>query len=247
MPRFKLTIEYDGTGLAGWQRQKDCPTIQGHLEAAAEKLTGKFQEITAAGRTDAGVHALAQVAHIDIERDMTSYSVMHGLNHHLLPLTMQIVVTGAEQASEDFHARFSATKRSYFYRIVNRQARLAIDLKRAWHIPETLNDSAMRAAAQLLVGMHDFNTFRSSQCQSKSPLKTLEKLDVERRGEEIIIVAEAISFLHHQVRNMVGALRCIGNGKWTQADLLAALAARDRAKGAETAPAQGLYLSKVHY
>ena len=247
MPRFKLTIEYDGTGLAGWQRQKEQPSVQSLLEAAAEKLTGSYQEITAAGRTDAGVHALAQVVHIDIGRGFEPYNVMHGLNFHLQPLTSKIVVLSAEQVPDDFHARFSATKRQYRYHIVNRAARLALDENRAWHVPEKLDASAMHDAAQMLVGTHDFTTFRSTLCQSKSPLKTLDQLNVTRAGEKIIIEAKARSFLHNQVRNMAGTLRLIGNGKWTKHDLQNALAAKDRTKGGETAPPQGLYLVTVTY
>jgi tRNA pseudouridine38-40 synthase len=172
---------------------------------------------------------------------------MHGLNFHLFPLTTQIVVINAEDVLPDFHARFSATKRSYFYRIINRQARLAVALTRAWHIPEHLDVIAMHEAAQLLLGHHDFTTFRSSICQAKTPMKTLDKLDIRREGEEIHVVTEARSFLHHQVRNMVGTLRLIGNKKWTPSNLLDALDAKDRRRGGETAPAQGLYLTGVEY
>lgn len=247
MPRFKLTVEYDGTGLAGWQRQKDFPSVQAYLETAVGKITGKFQEVIAAGRTDAGVHAIAQVAHVDIERDITTYSVMHGINYHLLPLTAQVIVVKAELAEPDFHARFSAKGRSYFYRIINRQARLAVDINRAWHIPETLDAAAMHEAAQVLVGHHDFTTFRSTLCQAKSPVKTLDRLDIVRVGDEINIYAGSRSFLHNQVRNMVGTLRLIGNSKWKAADLQGALAAKDRKYGGETAPPQGLYLCSVAY
>ncbi len=247
MPRFKLTIEYDGTGLAGWQRQKDCPTIQGYIESAVEKLTGVFCEVIAAGRTDAGVHACAQVAHVDIGRDITGYNVLHAINYHLSPLTAQIVVIAAGQVDENFHARFSAAGRKYFYRIINRPARLALFAGHAWHVPEPLDDIAMHKAAQLFVGTHDFTTFRSTQCQSKSAIKTLDRLDVKRSGEEVHVFAEARSFLHNQIRNMTGTLRLIGNGKWTQDTLLEALAAKDRTKGGETAPPQGLYLEEVSY
>ena len=247
MPRFKLTIEYDGTGLAGWQRQIEHVSVQAYLEVAIEKLSGTPVDIIAAGRTDAGVHALAQVVHADIVKDITPYNVMHGINYHLIPLTKQVIVTKAELVSDEFHARFSATRRSYFYRIINRSARLALDENRAWHIPETLDAGAMHKAAQILVGHHDFTTFRSSACQSKSPVKTLEKLDVVRFENEIHIHTASRSFLHHQVRNMVGALRLIGNKKWLEADLQQAMAAKDRSSGGETAPAQGLYLVEVSY
>ena len=247
MRRFKLTIEYDGTGLAGWQKQKDRPSIQGYLETAVEKLSGRFQDVTAAGRTDAGVHATGQVAHVDIDRNMGGYHVMHGINYHLQPLTSQIAVVAAEEAAPDFHARFDAKSRSYFYRIVNRQARLALDLTRAWHLSEPLNAQAMHEAAQLLLGHHDFTTFRSSICQAKSAFKTMDRLDVSRAGDEIHIQVQARSFLHNQVRNLVGTLRLIGNAKWDGGDLLDALAAKDRKAGGETAPPQGLYFTTVAY
>lgn len=247
MTRYKLTIEYDGTGLAGWQRQDDRESVQSLLGTAAGKLTGTPCDVVGAGRTDAGVHAVAQVAHLDIEREMSAYNVMQGLNYHLSPLTDKVIVLKAEPMPDDFHARFSAVGRAYCYRIINRQARVALDLNRAWHIHENLDADAMYAAAQALIGHHDFSTFRSSECQSKSPLKTLDRLDVTRSGEEIRIFAESRSFLHHQVRNMVGTLRLIGNGKWTKNDLVAALEAKDRKSGGETAPAQGLYLMHVHY
>jgi len=247
MTRFKLTIEYDGTGIAGWQRQDDRASVQSYLETAVEKLSGKPSEVTAAGRTDAGVHAIAQVTHVDIEREMSPYNVVHGINFHLVELTPQVVVTNAEKVGDDFHARFSATKRAYFYRIVNRSARLAVDRDRAWHIHEPLDAHAMQEGAKILLGHHDFTTFRSSICQAKSPEKTLETFEITRIGEEIHIITTARSFLHHQVRNMVGTLRLIGNGKWTLKDLQDALAARDRKKGGETAPAQGLYLVGVGY
>lgn len=247
MPRFKLTVEYDGTGLAGWQKQPDRPSVQGYLEEAISRITPTLQEVIAAGRTDAGVHALAQVVHVDIDRDITPYNVMHAINHHLLPLTMQIVVTSAEQVGNDFHARFSATGRSYFYRIINRPGRLVLFAQRAWHVPELLDAAAMHEAAEVLLGNHNFTTFRSTQCQSQSPVKTLDKLDVIRSGDELHVHVSARSFLHNQVRNMVGTLRLIGNGKWTRDDLLAALAAKDRTRGGETAPPQGLYLVHVSY
>ena len=247
MPRFKLTVEYDGTGLAGWQRQNDRVSVQSLLETAAQKLNGQFSIVVGAGRTDAGVHATAQVVHVDFAREMTTYNAMQGMNFHLLPHTRQVVVIKAEQVQDNFHARFSAVGRSYHYRIINRQARLSLELNRAWHIHEKLDTEAMHNAAKLLLGDHDFSTFRSSECQSKSAFKTLDRLDISRRGVEIDIYAEARSFLHHQVRNMVGSLRLIGNGKWTEQTLKKALEAKDRRQGGETAPAQGLYLTQVVY
>lgn len=247
MPRFKLTIEYDGTGLAGWQYQPDRPSVQYYLALAVQKLNGKQTEIIGAGRTDAGVHALGQVAHVDIDKDLSDYNVMSGINYHLLPHTSQVIVRSAERVSDAFHARFSATRRYYEYHIINRSARPALDALRAWHVPETLDANSMHQAAQILVGHHDFSSFRSTRCQSKNPVKTLDSLQVMRHGERIVITTFSRSFLHHQVRNMVGSLRKIGNGKWSEADLAAALAARDRRGGGETAPAEGLYFMKVDY
>ncbi len=247
MPRYKLTVEYDGTGLAGWQKQTDRQSVQGFLEAAAGKLNGSETVVLAAGRTDAGVHALAQVVHVDLLKQHKPYSVMQAFNYHLLPLTQQVIVIGAEEVDETFQARFSAIGRSYWYRIINRRARLALAQNRAWHIPEKLDAKAMHEAAQHLVGHHDFTTFRSTECQAKSPFKTLEQLDVIQNGDEIHVLAASRSFLHHQVRNMVGTLRLIGNGKWTIADLLAALDAKNRCAGGATAPPEGLYLTSVKY
>ena len=247
MPRFKLTVEYDGTGLAGWQRQKDCPSVQAYLEQAAAKLCGFAQVIVCAGRTDAGVHAIGQVVHIDGPATLTPFNVMQGMNYHLLPLTSQIAVSKAEIVPDDFHARFSAKGRYYFYRIVNRPARLALWSQRAWHIPEKLEVNKMQKGAELLMGTHDFTTFRSVQCQAKSPIKTLDMLTVVAAGDEIHIHAQSRSFLHHQVRNMVGTLRLLGNGKWDLHQLEAALAAKDRTKGGETGQPQGLYFMEVFY
>lgn len=247
MPRYKLIVEYDGTGLAGWQKQPDRPSIQGFLEAAATQLNGAPVEVFGAGRTDAGVHAIAQVAHVDIEKPLKPYNVMQAFNYHLLPLTQQVIVMDCEEVGADFQARFSATGRSYWYHIINRRARLVLANNRAWHIPEALDATAMHQAAQALLGHHDFTSFRSTECQAKSPLKTLDKLDVIRQGDDIHVLASARSFLHHQVRNMVGTLRLIGNGKWTVDDLKNALAAKDRSAGGETAPPEGLYLTEVKY
>jgi tRNA pseudouridine38-40 synthase len=247
MPRFKLIIEYDGTNLAGWQKQVDRESVQGLLEKAVEKFCGAPCGITGAGRTDAGVHAAAQVAHVDIPREAEAYNVMHGINYHLDPLTSQVIIVAAERAADDFHARFSATARRYVYRIINRQARPALFAGKVWHIPEKLDAAAMREAAKLLLGHHDFSSFRSRECQSKSPLKTLDTFDVVQAGDEIVITAQSRSFLHHQVRNMVGTLKLVGEGRWRVGRVAAALAALDRAAAGPTAPAEGLCLVGVRY
>jgi tRNA pseudouridine38-40 synthase len=245
MPRYKLTLEYDGAGFAGWQKQDNAPTVQAALEAAVERFCGEQVVTTAAGRTDAGVHALAQVAHLDLARDWPADKVRDALNFHLRP--EPVVVREASVVAADFHARFSAIGRRYRYRILNRRAPAALERGRAWWVPLPLDAEAMHAAAQVLVGRHDFTSFRASECQAKSPLKTLGALRVSRDGEVIVIEAEARSFLHHQVRNMVGTLKLVGEGKWTGRTVEQALAARDRAKAGPTAPAEGLYLVGVDY
>jgi tRNA pseudouridine38-40 synthase len=249
MPRFKLTVEYDGTGLVGWQRQDNGPSVQALLEAAIEKLTGAVSEVTGAGRTDAGVHAIGQVAHVDIDRPLAADSVRDGLNFWLRGEAgwAPVSVLTAEMAPDDFHARFSASGRRYLYRIVNRRPPLVLERNRAWWVAPPLDAGAMQEAADLLVGHHDFSTFRAAECQAASPVKTLDRLDVERSGEEIRIAAAARSFLHHQVRNMVGTLKLVGEGKWRSDDVAGALAARDRRQGGPTAPACGLYLVAVAY
>lgn len=253
MPRYKLTLEYDGTHYAGWQRQNDQPSVQESLVDAVFHFCGERVDVVGAGRTDAGVHATAQVAHIDIAREGDAFTVMQGVNFYLFnPPTPggpqnRIAVLKAEQVSEEFHARFSATRRHYLYRIINRRARLGIEAGRAWHVIDALDEKRMHAAAQLLVGHHDFTSFRDTQCQSKSPEKTLEKLDVVRVGDEVRVFASARSFLHHQVRIMVGSLALVGKGKWSLADMQNALDARHRTKGGPTAPPDGLYLTGVEY
>lgn len=244
--RYKLTIEYDGTGLKGWQKQQDFVTVQSLLEAAVEKFCGVGVEVHGAGRTDAGVHALAQVAHIDLPKEYNPFNVQQGINHHLGEDT-RISILKAEPVGDEFHARFSATGRRYLYRIINRSARLSVDAMRAWHIPEPLDAEAMHRAAQLIVGHYDFSTFRDSECQAASPIKTLDRLDVVRKGEEIRIHSAARSFLHHQMRNMAGSLRLVGNGKWSLKDFETARDAKDRRAGGETAPPQGLFLTEVVY
>jgi tRNA pseudouridine38-40 synthase len=247
--RYKLTIEYDGRGLVGWQRQENGRSVQQVLEEAGAKLAEHEVQVVGAGRTDAGVHASAQVAHIDLEKDLAPDRVRDGLNFWMMADTRetQVAVLLAEAVSADFHARFSAVGRRYLYRIVNRRAPLTVLRGQAWQVTKSLDAEAMHQAAQLLVGAHDFSTFRATECQAKSPNKTLDRLDVVRRGEEILIHAEARSFLHHQVRNMVGSLKWVGEGRWSAADLAAALAACDRRAGGPTAPPDGLSLTGVAY
>jgi tRNA pseudouridine38-40 synthase len=245
MTRFKFTLEYEGSAFVGWQRQDNGMSVQQALEEAVFKTCAETVTVQGAGRTDAGVHATGQVAHCDIEKDFTAEKLAAALNFHLKP--WPVAILHAEIAAPDFHARFSASGRAYLYRIANRRAPLTLDEGRAWLINGSLDAAAMHDAAQVLVGKHDFSTFRASLCQAQSPVKTLTRLDVSRYGEEIHVIAEARSFLHHQVRNMVGTLRLVGEGKWSKDDLLAALELRDRTKGGPTAPPQGLYLTGVKY
>ena len=245
MTRYKLTLEYDGGGFVGWQRQDNGPSVQEALENAVKSFCGETVTSFAAGRTDAGVHALGQVAHVDLAKNTTADTVRDALNFHLKPAP--IAVLKAEAVGEDFHARFSAKARLYRYRIVNRRPPLALDRGHAWLVGGELDAAAMHDAAQALAGHHDFTSFRATLCQAKSPLKTLDVLDVRRAGEEILVSARAQSFLHHQVRNMVGTLKLVGEGKWTRADVAAALATRDRSAAGPTAPPEGLYLTEVWY
>ena len=245
MPRYKLTIEYDGRPFVGWQVQDNGPSVQGVLAAALAEFCGEQASVHGAGRTDAGVHALAQVGHVDLARDWDEDTVRDALNAHLRP--HPVAVLRAERVAETFDARFSAVRRHYRYRIVNRRADLTFDRGLAWRIPKPLDGAAMHAAAQRLVGRHDFTTFRHAECQAKSPVKTLDRLDVACSADEIDVVASARSFLHTQVRSMVGALALVGEGKWTADDVSAALEARDRAACAPVAPPDGLYLTRVDY
>jgi len=245
MPRYKLTIEYDGTPFSGWQWQDHAPSVQRVLADALTAFCRHEVKVTGAGRTDAGVHALGQVAHVDLEKDWRVDKVRDALNAHLRP--HPVAVLSAEKVTEGFDARFSARKRHYLYRIANRRPDLALDRLRAWRVPRRLDVDAMHAAAQRLVGKHDFTTFRSTECQAKSPEKTLDQLDVSRRGDEVHIKTSARSFLHNQVRSMVGSLALVGDGKWSADDLSAALAARNRAACAPVAPPDGLYLVRVDY
>jgi tRNA pseudouridine38-40 synthase len=245
MPRYKLTIEYDGRPFVGWQIQDNGPTVQGVLMAAVEAFSGRKAGVQGAGRTDAGVHALGQVAHVDLARDWDDDTVRDALNAHLRP--HPVAVIAAERVTPAFDARYSAIKRHYLYRIINRRADLTFERGRAWRVPKPLNSAAMHAAAQRLVGRHDFTTFRHAECQAKSPVKTLDQLDVHRIKDDIHVMASARSFLHTQVRSMVGALVLVGEGRWTADDLSAALEKCDRAACAPVAPPDGLYLTRVDY
>jgi len=245
MPRFRITVEYEGTAFVGWQKQTNGMSIQQRLEESIKAFSGLEVLVQGAGRTDAGVHALGQSAHFDLAKDVLPDTVVDAVNFHLRP--DPIAVLGCEQVAEDFNARFSATARHYLYRIVNRRPPLVMDHGRAWRISRHLDVPAMQAAAAHLVGNHDFTTFRSIHCQADSPVKTLDRLDVTRAGDDVEISASARSFLHNQVRCIVGTLEWVGEGKWSPADVAAALARRDRAAGGPTAPAAGLYLTRVDY
>jgi tRNA pseudouridine38-40 synthase len=245
MPRYKLLIEYDGSPFVGWQMQDTGLSVQGLLMAAVEAFSGERARVRGAGRTDAGVHALGQVAHVDLAKNWETDTIRNALNAHLRP--HPVAVLAAEQVPESFDARFSARQRHYLYRIINRRADLALARGKAWRRPWTLDEAAMQAAASRLLGRHDFTTFRDANCQAKSPVKTLDRLDVERDGEEVRISSAARSFLHSQVRSMVGALVFVGEGRWTADDVSAALAARDRRACAPVAPPDGLYLVRVDY
>ena len=245
MTRFRLLVEYDGGPYVGWQRQENGASIQQALEEAIFAFCGERVATTGAGRTDAGVHALGQVVHLDIVRQCRAETLRDAVNFHLKP--QPIAVLAAAEAGPDFHARFSAIGRRYLYRIVCRRAPLALERGRAWWVPVPLDAAAMQEAARRLVGRHDFTSFRSSICQAASPVKTLDRLDVEQEGEEIRIHAAARSFLHHQVRNMAGSLKLVGEGRWSGDDIAAALAARDRRAAGPTAPPEGLFLMEVRY
>ena len=246
MPRFKLTIEYDGTPYVGFQRQANGPSVQGELEDALAKLKAGPIVVRGAGRTDTGVHATGQVIHIDLDRDWTADKLRDALNFHLKPAPVAAIEV--EIAAPEFDSRFSAKARHYLYRIIDRRAPLAVELNRAWHVPTRLDVDAMNRAAKILVGHHDFTTFRSAHCQSKSPEKTLDRLDAVRVGEDLIeIRASARSFLHNQVRSMVGSIKLVAEGKWDEEKLRAALDARDRTRCGAVAPSAGLYLTQVDY
>jgi tRNA pseudouridine38-40 synthase len=245
MPRYKLTIEYDGTPFVGWQIQANALSVQGVLTTAVAAFCGEAVSVHGAGRTDAGVHALGQVAHVDLPSERDTDTVRDALNAHLRP--HPVAVRQAERAPDDFDARFSAKRRHYLYRIFNRRPDLTLERNHAWRVPRPLDAGAMHVAAQWLVGKHDFTTFRAAECQAKSPEKTLDQLDVIRTGELIEVHAAARSFLHSQVRSMVGSLVWVGEGRWSDDDLAAALLARDRAACGPVAPPDGLYLMAVDY
>jgi tRNA pseudouridine38-40 synthase len=245
VPRYKLTIEYDGTGLVGWQRQANGLSVQEALETAITKFCGESVTVHGAGRTDAGVHALAQIAHIDLPRTVHPDAVRGAINYHLRPA--RIAVLAAEAVPPDFDARLSAIGRVYLYRMLNRRAPPALERGRVWHVAPSLDIEAMREGARHLVGHHDFSTFRDALCQAKSPVKTLDLLELRRAGEEIHIEARARSFLHHQVRNIAGTLKLVGLGRWHPDDVASARAARDRRAGGPTAPAEGLCMVEVRY
>lgn len=246
MQRFKLLIEYDGRPFAGWQRQKDAPSVQQTLEEAVSRLEGPDRTVVhGSGRTDAGVHALGQVAHVDIKRDISAEKLREALNHHLKPAPISVLLV--EAVDSEFHARFSALKRHYIYRILNRRAPASFNKGLVWHVRAPLDVDAMHEAAQLLVGQHDFTTFRHINCQADSPVKTIDYLDISADGEEIHIKAGARSFLHHQIRSFTGTLKLVGEGKWSVGDVQTALDAKDRAALGLNAPPDGLYFRLVEF
>lgn len=247
MPRYRLDIEYDGRAYAGWQRQADNHSVQAAIEQAVLKFSGDQVTLRGAGRTDAGVHATAQVAHVDLTKAWADDKVRDAVNAHLQAAGETVAVLAARQVADEFDARFSATGRHYIYRILNRRAPAAIERGQVWWVPKRLDHEAMAEAAKVLLGRHDFTTFRSTQCQANSPLRTLERFEVTRHGDRIEIAASARSFLHNQVRSMVGSLKRVGEGGWTADDLQAALEARNRAACGQVAPPDGLYLTGVDY
>ncbi len=245
MSRYKLIVEYDGRAFQGWQRQRNGFSVQEALETAVHAFSGETVTVQGAGRTDAGVHATGQAAHLDLEKPMSIESLQNAINHHLRP--HPVAVLRATLVGDDFHARFSATGRHYLYRIVNRRAPLVLENGRAWHLPAPIEAEVMHEASQRLIGKHDFTSFRSAACQAKSPVKTLDRITVQRQGDEIRITVSARSFLHHQVRNIVGTLKMIGDHKWPVDRIEAVLAEKNRAAAGPTAPAAGLYLTAVDY
>lgn len=245
MPRYRFTVEYDGSAYNGFQAQAGQPTVQGAIETAVTAFSGQTVRIAAAGRTDTGVHATGQTCHVDLEKEWPARTVMNALNAHLMHEA--VAVLDCVPVSDDWHARFTANGRKYLYRILNRAGRPALDRGRVWHVKKPLEAEAMHAAAQALIGLHDFTTFRDAQCQSASPVKTLDVARVSRVGEEVHLVFEARSFLHRQVRSMAGSLAEVGLGRWAVSDLSEALEAKDRARCGPVAPSDGLYLTGVTY
>lgn len=243
--RWKITIEYDGSGFFGWQRQAEGTTVQQVIEEAIRAFSGETVTLNVAGRTDTGVHALGQVAHFDLEKDFEPHAICGAINYHVRPHRVSILA--AEAVSQEFHARFSAKSRSYRYLLVNRHAPLAIRAGHAWHYPRPLTLAPMQKAAALLIGKHDFSTFRASHCQANSPIRTLDVLDVSQHGDDYLFEVKARSFLYHQVRNMVGTLVMVGSGQWSIQDFETAFRAADRTKGGPTAPSDGLYFQGVEY
>jgi len=247
MPRFRMLVEYDGTPYVGWQRQDNGHSVQAAIEKAIHSMTGERVSLRAAGRTDAGVHAYGQVCHVDLVRQRKPQTLANGVNAYLVAENEKVAIIEAEEVPETFDARFSATKRHYLYRIISRPAPIAIEAMRAWHIKKPLDHEAMHAAAQMLVGYHDFTTFRSIRCQARNPARTMERIDVSRSGELVEIRASAQSFLHNQIRSFAGTLKMVGEGKWTPENVKGALEARDRARCGPVAPPHGLYFMKVDY
>ncbi|NJM31215.1 MAG: tRNA pseudouridine(38-40) synthase TruA [Rhizobiales bacterium] len=245
MPRYRFTIEYDGTNFVGWQVQTSGASVQGVIEDAIARINGAPSTVIGAGRTDAGVHALGQVAHVDLAREWDAFELRNAINGNIRPHAVSILE--AARVADDFHARFSATRRRYLYRILTRRAPPALERNKVWHVPQDLDAEAMHEAAQTILGNHDFTTFRSAACQAQSPVKTLDRLDVMRFGDVIEIRAEARSFLHNQVRSMVGSLKQVGLGKWRVRDMADALKAKDRGRCGPVAPPDGLYLVTVDY
>ena len=245
MARYKLVLEYHGHPFVGWQRQKNGISVQQVIEDAITEFSGEKSSTHVAGRTDAGVHATGQVCHFDLIKNTDVHTIRDAINFHVKPYPVSVLT--AELVNEEFHARFSATERTYLYKITNRRAPPAVEKGLSWHIPQQLNTDAMNNAAQILVGRHDFSTFRAVGCQANSPIKTLDYLSVERDKEMIFVSTQARSFLYHQVRNIVGTLKLVGVEKWSVEDMVEALAAKDRSRGGQTAPAHGLYLRRVAY
>lgn len=247
MPRYRMVVEYDGTPYVGWQRQDNGHSVQGAIEKAIHAMTSQWTSLRAAGRTDTGVHAFGQVCHVDLDRDWKAETVANAVNAHLVMAEERVVILDCEKVPDTFDARFSATKRHYLYRIIARHAPIALEAMRAWHVKKPLDHEAMHEAAQMLVGHHDFTTFRSARCQARNPNRTMDKITVTRSGELVEIRASAQSFLHNQIRSFAGTLKMVGEGRWTPQDVKDALEARDRSRCGPVAPPYGLYFMEVEY